>query len=146
MNIKKNLPGSMRKVRERLWHSIPLRMAFGRSLKQNCSKNQLFPSNLYHRCNETPLSVFIDCVCDKDYNKLVKHGRASKADIARAWEFIYSEYTDISGSASAKALLNLAKDISFHDSKLKAVGLCLKVLQHYPDTRCINVLNGYGYN
>ncbi len=101
---------------------------------------------MYHRCNDTPLSVFIDCLVDGNYKSLVRWGRANRGDIGRAWEAIYSEYNDINGNPASKILINLSKDIAYHDAKLRAVGLCLKVLQHHPDPRCIDVLRKYGYH
>ncbi len=143
MNTSKNWRNVMHDLRVRLSHSIAFRM-FGSSSKQTKSKT-LFPRNIYHRCNELPFNIFISCVCDKEYSLLVKHGKASKADIARAWESIYSEYSDISGNQTSNYLINLSKDIAYHDAKLRAVALCLKVLQHHPDQRCIKVLRDYGY-
>lgn len=104
------------------------------------------PSNLYHRCNETPLSVFITCLVERNYAVLIRHGKARPDDTTRAWESIYSEYSDISGNPTSKILIGLSKDIAYHDAKLRSVGLCLKVLQHHADPSCIRVLRSYGYN
>ena len=104
------------------------------------------PQNIYHRCNDLPLHVFIDCVCDKNLSGLIRSGKAKQEDLIKAWELIYSEYSDLSGNPTTKYLIKLSKDISYHESKLRAVVLCLKVLQHHPDQRCIEVLKGYGYN
>jgi len=102
--------------------------------------------NLYHRCNETPLHVFISCLCDHDLTKLVKFGKATEHDKVKAWELIYSEYSDTSGNATSKILIGLTKDIAYHKAKRDSVALCLKVLSNWPDPRCIKTLRDYGYN
>lgn len=102
-------------------------------------------TNIYRRCSETPLSVFIDCSVDRDYPKLLKRGRASEKKLAEAWSELYSEYSDLTGGQSYKLLLNLSKEIAYLEGKLLAVGLCLRVLAHRPDPRCIKILDSYGY-
>jgi len=110
------------------------------------SRQGLLPMNLYHRCNETPLHVFISCLCDHDLTKLVKFGKATEQDKVKAWELIYSEYSDTSGNATSKILIGLTKDIAYHKAKRDSVALCLKVLSNWPDPRCIKTLRDYGYN
>lgn len=105
------------------------------------------PSNIFHTCNETPLSVFISCACDHDYRSLVKHGRASQDQLAKAWEMIYSEYSECSGNSTTKLLMKLSNDIKYQDNKLRQVGICLKVLSHGPNKDAIYTLKEiYGYN
>lgn len=41
--------------------------------------------------------------------------------------------------------MNLSRDIGFLESKLLCIGLCLKVLAHRPDSKCIKTLENYGY-
>ncbi len=103
------------------------------------------PSNIFHRCSELPLSVFITCTVDKDYKGLIKYGHASQQQLNHAWEQLYSEYSDISGGDSYKLLMQLSKDIGYLESKLLCIGLCLKVLSHRPDEKCIKILYNYGY-
>ncbi len=147
MNILKNWLKSMQKFKMSWSHFIAIHWGTGiLSKSPQKTLHPLLPLNLYHNCNSCPLSVFITCCCDHDYSGLVKYGRAKDKDIQKAWELIYSEYSDTSGNPTSKYLIDLSKDICWHDAKLRAVALCLKVLQHAPDARCINVLKGYGYN
>ena len=103
------------------------------------------PSNIYHRCNNTPLSIFIDCSVDRDYKKLIRYGHASQEQLIRAWESIYSEYAELTGGQSYKLLMNLSKDIGYLETKHLIVSLCLKVLTHRPDPKVIQTLRNYGY-
>jgi len=104
------------------------------------------PTNIYHHCNDTPLSVFIACLCDHKLNTLIRYGKAKPPDLVRAWEMIYGEYSDTSGNAASRVLIGLTKDIAYHVAKRDSVALCLKVLTHWPDPRAIKVLREYGYN
>jgi len=146
MNTKRSWLGSLRRLKISLSHSLATRWVSGRSVWPKPGTEKPLPSNIYHHINECPLCVFIDCVCDHDYGKLIKYGRASKENQASAWEIIYSQYSDTSGNPTSRLLISLSKDIAYHDAKLRSVGLCLKVLQHHPDPRCIAVLRGYGYD
>ena len=126
---------------------IRTRLAIGslfRSIRLKPKRSPLL--NLFHQCNETTVKIFLDCLCDKNYNALIKHGKAKHEDLLKAWDLIYSEYSDLAGNTASKTLISLSKDISYHDAKLRAVGLCLKVLSSYPDERCIKVLRDYGYD
>ena len=146
MTTLKSWLKTLQRLKMSLWHYITQgkRGTLLPLIHPNTQK--LLPSNIYHHCNELPLYIFINCTCDKDYRGLVKYGKATEADINRAWELIYSEYSDTSGNPTTKLLIQLSKDISWHEAKLRACALALKVLQHVPDQRCINVLKGYGYN
>lgn len=145
MNESKGLQYFTQKAKT-LFVAFINRVKHGAFAKPQRSKTYVLPQNLYHRCNELPLYIFINCVCDKRYSQLVKHGRAKDKDISLAWEMIYGEFTEMSGNPTSKLLISLSKDISFHESKLRAVTLCLRVLQYRPDQRCINVLKSYGYD
>ena len=148
MRISKALPENLQNLKRLLSFSTLTGKGNGSLFHRKSRKpQQSIPSNIYHTCNECPLSVFIDCCIDHNFNSLIKKGTAKKADLSRAWEMIYSEYSDNSGSTTGKALINLSKDISYHDAKLRAIGLCLKVLSHGPNRDCIHVLRDiYGYN
>lgn len=148
MTILKKSPVSLQRLNKLLLPFTAILRVFGISSRPTARKcPRSLPTNIYHTCNDTPLSVFIDCSVDHNYKSLIKYGHAKPADLARAWELIYSEYSDNSGSTTGKVLINLSKDISYHDAKLRAVGLCLKVLSHGPNRDCIHVLRDiYGYN
>lgn len=136
----------MHKVRVRLCSFTARLTAFIHSSKQQHRRPQPeIPSNLYHRCSDLPLSIFITCSVDRDYSGLIRYGHATHEQLARAWEAIYSEYSTISGGQSYKLLINLSKDIGYLESKLLVVGLCLRVLQHRPDPKVIQILSNYGY-
>lgn len=138
----------MQNLRASWLPSMLIRRASGSSSKlTRPNLQQSLPSNLYHSINELKLNRFITCCCDHDLKVLIKHGHASDADLLRAWEIIYGEYSDASGNQTSKRLLKLTKDIAYHEAKLKAVAYCLDGLRHGPYKDYIYVLKElYGYN
>jgi hypothetical protein len=137
----------------KLWESISkwLKRSFERLgkaiLRKGPEQKPLLRYNLYHHCCELPLYIFIECVCDQKYSGLVKYGKATELEILKAWELVYSEYIEKSGSVSSKYMIGLSKELGYLYAKLKAVPICLKVLQIYPDYNCINILkNTYHFN
>jgi hypothetical protein len=100
---------------------------------------------LYHHCNDLPLSVFITCSVDRIYTGLVNYGHAKSAQLQQAWEQIYSEYSEKTGSNTYKLLINLSRDIGYLETKQYVIAICLKVLQHRPEAKCIKILHDYGY-
>lgn len=113
--------------------------------RQRPNTQKSLPSNLYHHCSELPLADFISCVIDKNYKALLKYGHASPYDLSRAWDSIYSEFSEMSGSPAFKLIMNLSKDIGFLESKLLSISLCLRVMERRADERCIKILKNYGY-
>ena len=104
------------------------------------------PSNLYIRCRETPLDVFIDVLVNKNLNRLVRFGKATQKQINYAWEALFSEYCEISGTPQFQRLLSLTKEIGSHQSKLLTIQLCTKVLGYRYSQRCVLTLKRLGYN
>lgn len=129
------------------WSRFTSRLrGFINSWKRTPHTNQDFiPSNIYRHCSELPLAAFINCSVDKDYRSLLKYGHAKTEYLHRAWDQIYSEYAEKSGSQTYKLLLNLSKDIGYLETKQYCIAVCLKVLQHRPDQKCIAILTRYGY-
>lgn len=143
MRIPKILQRLTRRIPAK-WFSFIGRSRVTTSLHLTTSKNSI-PQNLFHRCNETPLAVFIECVIDHNYQSLVKSGTATEEQISEAWQLIYSEYSDLVGGETYKLLLNLSREIGYLETKLLSIGLCLKVMTFRPDPVCIRTLESYGY-
>jgi hypothetical protein len=108
-------------------------------------KPHSFPSNIFHRISDTPLGVFIDCSVDKNYKSLIKYGHCKQDILQHAWEQIYQEYAEKTGTNTYKLLMNLSRDVGYLESKRYIIAICLKVLQHRPDQKCIKILKDYGY-
>lgn len=114
--------------------------------KSERSPAKQLPSNIYRHINECPLAVFIDCSIDSRYKSLIKYGTARQVHLEAAWSQIYSEYSEHTGSDSYRLLMNLSRQIGYEETKLLCIGLCLRVMYHRPEEKCIKILRNYGYN
>lgn len=103
-------------------------------------------SNLYTRCSQTPLDVFIDALVNKNLGRLVIYGKATHRQINDAWELLFTEYCEISGSPQYQRLVNLSREIGGLQSKLLSIRLCVKVLGYRYSSRAISTLRRFGYN
>jgi len=127
-------------------YAVMLRGIIFSSKPQPQNANRPISLNIYRHCSELLLDKFIDCVVDKDYNSLLKYGSAPDEMLIRAWDQIYAEFSEISGSPSYKLMANLSKEIGYLEAKILSISLCLDVLKRRPDVGCIKTLRNYGYN
>jgi len=102
-------------------------------------------NRIYTRCNETPLDVFIDVLVNRNMARLVKEGRPLKKDIEIAWQKLWFEYCDISGSHEYRQLFSLIKEAGYLEGKLMSIRLALQCVATSQDNGCINILHNYGY-
>jgi hypothetical protein len=109
------------------------------------SSCRLHPLNLYQHCSDLPLSIFIDCLINKNLRRLTKSGNPTQKELTSAWDQIYSEYCDLSGSPGYKVYMLLNKEIGYLRSKILAVKCCLEVLRYRPSDKAISQLRAYGY-
>jgi len=100
---------------------------------------------LYTRCSQTPLDVFIDALVNKNLDRLVIYGKATHKQISDAWELLFTEYCEISGSPQYQRLVNLSREIGGLQSKLLSISLCTKVLSYRYSSKCITTLRRFGY-
>lgn len=103
-------------------------------------------SNLYTRCSSTPLDVFIDALVNKNLGRLVIYGKATQKQINDAWELLFTEYCEISGSPQYQRLVNLTREIGGLQSKLLSIRLCVKVLGYRYSAMAVSTLKRFGYN
>lgn len=103
-------------------------------------------NNLYIKCSQTPLDVFIDCLVNKNLNRLIKFGKANTRQLNEAWESLFSDYCEILGSPQYTRMVSLTKEIGMLQSKMLCITLCLKVLTVRYSYKCVQQLHKFGYN
>lgn len=111
--------------------------------KPSKALNQL---NLFYQCSETPLQIFIDCLCHKRFERLVKSGNPSQEHILNAWNELFTEYCDLSGSNEMNEVLQVTKKIGVIQSKLTAITLSVLVLSHNDSEIAKDNLKSLGFN
>lgn len=103
-------------------------------------------SNLFYQCSDTPLQVFIDCLCHKRFERLIRSGKPTKDEILNAWNELFTEYCDLSGSNEMNEVLQLTKKIGVMQSKLNAIALSVVVLSHKDSEIAKGNLKSLGFN
>ena len=100
--------------------------------------------NLYRHAFDTPMSIFITCICDKNYSVLVRFGRATQEEIMSAWERIYTEYMDLSGSPQFRYAFNAIKEIGKLESRFLTLRTAHQVLSFQHSQKCISAIAAVG--
>lgn len=103
-------------------------------------------SNLYRTCSECPLDVFIDCLVDEKYERLIKYGKSTRHELDIAWEGIIIEYSDLSGESSMKRFVNLSKTINAMRCRITAARLSAYTLIMKGDESSVTRLRKLGFD
>lgn len=110
------------------------------------------PTELYLRCDQLPLNIFIDCLIDEDLSGLIISGNPSKERLARTWEQIYIEYIDINQSAESLYSLRLQSEIALLSDEIQRVEEILYLISPVmlpfclgAESELVEVLRSYGY-
>lgn len=111
---------------------------------QNSVKSN--PMNLYQHCSECPLEVFIDALVNHNLNRLVRGGRPTEEEIGKAWQNLFFEYCDLSGTKSYRQLFAINKEIGILHSRRLTIQLCIRVLSVHPMESAKQELRRAGYN
>ena len=92
-------------------------------------------------CTNLPLSVFIACICDQDYSSL----SGDPAQAAAAWQVIYEEYLELSGSQRENEAFQLQGEINRLFYRHFVLTEILDILRKYVVGEAIELLNKEGF-
>ena len=112
---------------------------------ENTENNNYRLTNLKTHCTQVTLDVFIKCLVHNDYSGLIIRGRHTQQQLAQAWEYLYMEYCDLSGSISNKRILSLAREIGMMEARLLTIRTAVLVLSVRYSQRMVDLLHKYGY-
>lgn len=103
--------------------------------------------NLYSRCDEIPLSNFIDCLCDNNLNRLKKNKYFPVINRWKqeAWSILGEEYSQKTDGDKYKATINITKDIYRDVCRLLAIDTCINRLVNKYDKDAADILRNFGY-
>jgi hypothetical protein len=109
-------------------------------------------TELYLRCNQLPLNIFIDCLIDNDLSGLVIRGRPTPEQLSAAWEDIYIEYIDLSQSAESLYSIRIQAEVTLLSDEIKRVEEILYFLSpemlpflNGRENELVEILRSYGY-
>lgn len=93
-----------------------------------------------------PLDIFIDCLVDNNFERLIKRGKANDYILLSNWENIFIEYCELSGTTHFKKMLSLMREIGSLKSRLMAIDTCIYVLANKYSFYCVTTLRKLGYD
>lgn len=96
-------------------------------------------SFLITRCEDIPLSVFIEIMCDGD------HSRLGEGDTEKAWDTIREQYDQLVGGLSYGKTVILIRDINYLSTKISFVGMVVDLMHKYYLPQFGQVLSFYGF-
>ena len=102
-------------------------------------------SNLYRRCSDTPLSIFIKVLVTRDLSYLIRKGNPSPFELSQDWEDLFSEYSELLQAPKYQYLLSLSREIGQLSTKLLTIRTCVYVLSYRHSGKAISILAGMGY-
>lgn len=130
----------------------------GANTSQQASKTHLKIDSksikLYQDCR-VPLDIFLDCLFDKEYDRLIIKGEPSEENLITAWESIYLEFSELTTNGSGNELFQKTVEINYLSTKLYVVRKILqhlyiaysevnvKILYHYGVAGTLNSLDSY---
>lgn len=102
-------------------------------------------SKLYLSINKLPLSIFIDCLVDKDYSGLIIEGTPTNEEIEKAWSVIMEEYGNAVSPNEVESKLRDLKTLARKEYQIKRIELVLELLQEVPCEKLYNMMYTFGY-
>jgi len=100
---------------------------------------------LYQSINKLPLTIFIDCLVDKDYNGLIIEGEPTKEEIEKAWATIMEEYGNSVSPNEVESKLRDLKTLAKKEYQIKRIEMLLDLLEKMPCEKLYNMMYTFGY-
>lgn len=90
---------------------------------------------LYTSCYDVPMSAFISCVVDENYNALVVSGNPTPEQIQAAWDGIYEQYSELSHNTVYSEYVQRLKEHTIVFTQINGLTAGITVLRYgdYPD-------------
>jgi hypothetical protein len=125
------------------WQSVRKRQATSSPLSKVHTQITSKSKKLYTDCKRLPLDIFIECLLDNDFSRLVIEGEPTKAEIGEAWMKIFNEYSIHAGGDSHNEIFIKTKAINALSAKIFIIeGLCCNLRHDHYEPAC-KILNGY---
>ena len=97
---------------------------------QSLSGNEKF-SNIYYQASNTPLSVFIDAVCDKRIDSLIidSSKTVNVAMLPEALASLCYEFSDLCGSGTSRIWKESSKSVLRSKAYIRGMGIAIFLIQ-----------------
>lgn len=104
------------------------------------------PCSYHDNAHTCPLSIFIKCLCDDNYNALTIAGKPTLEQLQLAWFGIYMQFVDLSGEDDIKLSLRLITTIYNLKYKILKVENMVAYLALRYDEKYIDEFKLMGYH
>lgn len=95
---------------------------------------------LYQSCSKCPLDVFLDCLFDAAYERLIISGSITDEQLQNVWQNLYTEYCDLTQDDGTSTHLETMKDANMLLSKAALVDSIVACLRCYYDPELVELL------
>lgn len=102
-------------------------------------------SECFISCYEVSMATFIDCIVDQKFTGLAKSGKPNEAQLADAWDKVFTEYLSISGDTQISGILALVKDIAILSNKLFLIETIVQQMENQHDFKLAEHLRSLGF-
>lgn len=105
-------------------------MNFIKKQTQNLSEDEKF-SNIYYQASNTPLSVFIDAICDKRIESLIIDN-SKTVDVSmlqEALSLLCYEFSDLCGSGTSRIWKESSKSVLRSKAYIRGLGIAIFLIQ-----------------
>lgn len=100
-------------------------------------------SNIFCHAHELPLDRFIDCLVDRKLERLIRSGSASLRELGEAWERIFWEYCEQSGTQGHVNIFQAAKRAGQIETKLLAMRIAFWTLSQRYSQPAVDALKRF---
>ncbi|MDB5288525.1 MAG: hypothetical protein JWR05_3474 [Mucilaginibacter sp.] len=102
-------------------------------------------SECFTSCYEVSMATFINAMVDHNFNGLTKSGNPNQAQLADAWDKVFTEYLAISGDTQISTILALVKDIAILTNKLFLIETIVQQMENKHDFKLADHLRSLGF-
>jgi signal recognition particle subunit SEC65 len=99
---------------------------------------------LYQTCDRLPLSVFLDCLFDREYEGLIISGQPTQDELINRWQNLYQEYCEITNQGNLSDHMKLMQDCNVCLCKIQVVEAINKVFRWYYSPELVEILEQLG--
>lgn len=100
-------------------------------------------SKFYQDCR-VPLDRYIDCLFDKEYERLIIKGHPTRQQLLEAWEKICVEYSELDNDGQGNELFQKTVEIQYLSTKVFIVDKAVRHLQIAFNDELLGMLKYYG--
>ncbi len=96
---------------------------------------------LYQSCDRCPLDVFLDCLFDQEYERLIITGQPGQDELVNTWQNLYQNYCELTNQGNLSDHMKLMQECNIALCKIQVVETINKSLKWYYAPELIQILD-----